>query len=266
MKIHGKHALVTGASSGIGRAIAIALAEKGARLTLSGRDETRLDATASDCRALGAHASIRTADVTDEQSCSTMIARSVEELGPVELLVSAAGYGTLGPIETVDGSAIRGMLETNFLGAVHCTLPLLGSMRERRQGALVYVSSILGVMATAGMAGYAASKFALNGWVEGLRDEVIDDGLFVGLICPGTTETAFFEKADRSSIPGASALLPSLQPEDVADATIRAIEAERWRTILPLQARLFMRLSEIAPLTAHFLMRKVSSFFSRRSS
>lgn len=266
MKISGSHTVVTGASSGIGRAIAIELATRGARLTLASRNEGGLESTAARCREASQDVQVIVTDVTVSSQCETLMAQAIDGFGEIDLLVSAAGFADLGPAEATRAEVVDGMLQTNFLGAVRCTTPLLPRFREREHGGLVFVSSILGIMGTEGMSGYAASKFALNGWAEALRDEVLGHGVFVTLICPGTTETPFFDRADRTNIPAASALLPTLTAEKVAMATADAIERESWRVILPFRARLFMRLREIAPRTAHFLMRHVSRLIKRSSS
>jgi len=136
-------------------------------------------------------------------------------------------------------------------------------MIERRSGSIVNVASIAGLMGYAGMGGYCATKFAIVGFTEALRDEVIGRGVRVSLVCPGTTDTSFFVKAERGKMPGASRLILAIKPERVAKAIRAAAEDGRYRRILPLAAALYMRLKELSPRTAHFFMRRVSALLEK---
>jgi short-subunit dehydrogenase len=109
------------------------------------------------------------------------------------------------------------------------------------------------------MGGYCATKFALIGFTEALRDEVISRGVRVALVCPGTTDTEFFVKAERGMMPTASRLMLAVKPERVARAICDAAEDGRYRRILPLLAAVYMRLKEMLPRLAHLLMRRVSA-------
>ena len=127
------------------------------------------------------------------------------------------------------------------------------------------VSSITGIMGFARMGGYCATKFAIIGFTEALaRTRSCGSGVRVALVCPGTTETEFFVKAERDMMPGASRLMPGVPPERVARAICDAAEDGRYRRILPLLAAVYMRLKEIFPRFAHFLMRRVSALLERR--
>jgi len=124
---------------------------------------------------------------------------------------------------------------------------------------IVNVSSIAGIMGYARMGGYCATKFAIIGFSEALRDEVLGRGVRVALVCPGTTDTEFFVKAERGKMPGASRLILAVKPERVARAIAAAAEDGKYRRILPPFAALYMRLKELFPRLAHFLMRRVSA-------
>ncbi|HEY8713460.1 MAG TPA: SDR family NAD(P)-dependent oxidoreductase, partial [Thermoanaerobaculia bacterium] len=141
---------------------------------------------------------------------------------------------------------------------------VLPQMLTRQRGAIVIVSSIAGLMGYARMGGYCATKFALVGFAEALRDEVMSRGLQVALVCPGTTDTEFFVKAERGKIPGASRLIITLSPERVARAICDSAEDGRYRRIVPFGAAAFMRLKEFFPRLAHALFRRVSSVMERR--
>ena len=259
MELRGKNVVVTGASSGIGRATALEMARRGANLVLGARRADRLEEVAAECRRLGVQAVAVPTDVTQAADCR----RLIDTAGEVDVLVNNAGFAVFGPVPGVDLDEARAMIETNYLGALYCTQAVLPRMLARRKGTIVNVSSITGLMGYARMSTYCASKFALTGFTEALRDEVLGSGVRVALVCPGTTETEFFVRAERGKMPGASRLLPSVQPERVARAVCDAAEDGRYRRILPLLAAIYMRFKEFSPRFAHALFRRVSALLER---
>lgn len=263
MEIRGSNIIVTGASSGIGRATALELARRGANLVLAARREPELLKVADVCRQAGVRCAVVPTDVADREACRALIQRASAELGTVDGLVNNAGFAIFDGLDEAQPEDLSSMMETNYMGAVHCTQAVLPLMLERKRGSIVNVGSISGIMGYAGMGGYCASKFALAGFTEALRDEVIGRGIEVSLICPGTTSTPFFDTAEKRKIPGAARLVLAIPPERVASAIIDAIESPRYRRILPLTAALFMRFKEACPRTAHLLMRRVSSSLTR---
>src|SRR4029077_15007349 len=159
---------------------------------------------------------------------------------------------------------LEAMMQTNFFGAVWCTQAVLPAMLGRGEGTIVNVSSITGLMGYDRMGGYCATKFAMIGFNEALRDEVIGRGVRVALICPATTDTEFFVKAERGKMPGASRLILAMKPERVANAICDSAEDGRYRRILPATATIFIRLKEHFPRFAHLLMRRVSAVMEKR--
>jgi hypothetical protein len=253
-KFHGKTVVVTGASSGIGRATALEFARRGADVVVAARRREKLEAVAAECRVLGVNATAVMTDVSVREDCERLIA----SVPRVDILVSNAGFGIYDPIERANVRDLESMMQTNYFGAVYCTHAVLPQMLERRAGAIVIVSSITGIMGFASMGGYCASKFALNGFAEALRSEVIDRGVRVSMVCPATTDTDFFQTAEREKMPGASRMMLAMKPEKVARAICDAAADGRYRRILPLFAHVYMRLKEAFPIAAHFLMRRVS--------
>jgi len=260
MDLRGKTAVVTGASSGIGRAAAIELARRGANVVVAARRSDRLAEVARACEAFGVKATAVETDVDSRDSCNALIAAA----GHVDVLVNNAGFAVFESIADANPDDFEAMMRTNYLGAVWCTKAVLPQMLERGDGTIVNVASIAGIMGYARMGSYCATKFALIGFSEALRDEVIGRGVKVAMVCPGTTETEFFVKAERGKMPGASRLIVGVKPERVARAIADAAEDGRYRRIVPLAAAIYMRLKETFPRFAHLLMRSVSSTMERR--
>lgn len=266
MNLEGRTAIVTGASSGIGRATAIELARHGCNVAIAARRADRLAETASDCRRFPVDVFVRRTDVTAREECFALVGEVEQQFAPVDILVNNAGFALLDRIEDADIEDVRRMFETNVFGMFHCLQAQLPYMLARRRGTIVNVSSITGLMGTAGMGMYGATKFAVTGITEALRAEVIDRGIDVILVCPGTTESEFFMYADRDKIAAASRLIRGLEPEDVAKAIRKAIERGSQRRIVPFSAALYMKFKEMTPRPAHWLMRKVSALLERRKS
>ncbi|HEX6085633.1 MAG TPA: SDR family NAD(P)-dependent oxidoreductase [Thermoanaerobaculia bacterium] len=260
MDLKNKTVVITGASSGIGRATALEMARRGANVVLAARRAVRLEEVASQCRALGVRALPVATDVTKPEECR----RLIETAGDVDVLVNNAGFAVLGALPDADPATLREMMDTNYFGAVHCTQAVLPRMLARRGGTIVNVASITGLMGFARMTGYCATKFALVGFTEGLRDEVLGSGVNVALVCPGTTDTEFFVRAEKGTMPGASRLMMAVKPERVARAVCDAAEDGGYRRILPALAAIYMRFKEVTPRLAHVLFRRTSALLERR--
>jgi hypothetical protein len=250
-----KTVVVTGASSGIGRAAALEFARRGANLVVAARRQELLDEVATACRAFGVDCKTVVTDVTLRSDCE----RLIEAAGQVDILVNNAGFAIFDLFESAKPEDLESMMMTNYFGAVWCAQAVLPQMLARRNGTIVNVASIAGIMGYARMGGYCATKFALVGFSETLRDEVMGRGVRVAMVCPGTVETDFFVKAERGKMPGASRLILAIKPENVARAIAAAAEDGKYRRILPVGAALYMRFKELFPRFAHLLMRRVSS-------
>jgi short-subunit dehydrogenase len=258
--LQGANVVITGASSGIGRACALEFSRRGANVILAARRASLLEEVAAECRKSGVDATVVATDVSRKDDCNRLIAAA----GRVDVLVNNAGFAVLDPIESARVEDAEEMMSTNFFGAFHCTRAVLPQMVARGSGSIVFVASITGLMGYANMGAYCATKFAVIGFAESLRDEVIGRGVQVALVCPGTTETEFFVRAERGKLPGGSRLLPSLRPESVARAVCDAARDGRYRRLLPFMAAVYIRLKEIFPRLAHALFRRVSFVLERR--
>ena len=218
-----KVALVTGASSGIGEATALALAAEGARVALAARRTDRINALADK---LGDSAIALELDVTDEGQCRNAVAATAEAFGRLDIVLNNAGVMLLGKIEGADTEDWRRMISTNVLGLMYMTHAALPHLLETK-GSLVQVSSVAGRVARLGSGAYNASKWAVNAFSESLRQEVTSRGVRVVVIEPGMVAT---ELGDHITDPRAKAALQQrreqmtpMESEDIARAVLYAV-------------------------------------------
>jgi NADP-dependent 3-hydroxy acid dehydrogenase YdfG len=222
--LEGKVALVTGASSGIGEATAVALAEAGAAVAIGARRRDRLDALATRLRDGGARVLQLDLDVTDEAQCTAAVARTREELGGLDVLVNNAGVMLLGVITGADPEDWRRMIDTNVMGVMYMTHAAIEGMVEQGSGDIVNMSSVAGRQARVGAGVYNASKWAVNAFSESLRQEVTERGVRIGLVEPGAVATELTDhitQADAKA--GAQKMyteMVPLQADDIARAVL----------------------------------------------
>jgi NADP-dependent 3-hydroxy acid dehydrogenase YdfG len=223
----GTTALITGASSGIGEATAIRLAELGATVALVARRADRLDAVAQEIEAAGGKALVIVADVTRQEEAAAAVARTVSELGGLDLLVNNAGVMLLGPILDAPVEEWQRMVEVNILGLLYCAkaaMPhLLESAERGPRGVadIVNISSVAGRVARLGSGVYNATKHAVGAFSESLRQEVTRRHVRVSLVEPGAVATELVDHNRpevRETIRGRFADIQRLEAVDIADA------------------------------------------------
>ena len=223
----GKVALITGASSGIGEATAIAMAQAGAAVALGARRTDRLELLAGRLRNDGARVLTLELDVNDEGACAWAVQRTRSELGGLDILVNSAGLMLLGPIIDADTEDWRRMIFTNVLGLMYMTHAAVQGMAEQGSGEIVNISSVAGRQARSGAGVYNASKWAVNAFSESLRQEVTERGVRVSLVEPGAVATELTDHITHpQSKQGAEQLYGSmraLQAEDIARAIVYVV-------------------------------------------
>jgi short-subunit dehydrogenase len=246
MDLDDARVLVTGASTGIGRATALRLARRGARVWAAARDEQRLASLA------GEHADIVPvpADVSDNADRAAL----VKECEPIDVLVNNAGLGWKGVVEKMPADKVRELFEVNVLALIDLTQRVVPGMLERRHGHIVNVGSIAGYVSAPGETVYCATKFAVQGFTDGLRREVARRGVQVTLIAPGPIKTEFMARIRTGEPAGEPGALDyGLPPESVAKAIVRALTRDRvpgYRTITVPRIGGFSRLGA-APVMTH---------------
>ncbi len=236
MSLHGKAVkvcLITGASKGIGRATALALAAKGHTLLLVARGEAALQETADACKAAGAHKVVEIiADVGTYEGLDRIVLSAVRECDGFDVLVNNAGIGAVRPMTEVDDDEFDRTVAVNLRAPFMLTQSAIKVMRKRRGGQIVNVGSGLSYVGRGGWSLYAATKFALRGMTESVRHEVAKEGIKVCLVAPGYTQTSFFDDfPDPVSFEGA------LRPEDVAHAIVSVIEQPATSDIKEITVR-----------------------------
>ncbi len=188
-ELSGKAVAITGASSGIGEATALTFARAGASVALGARRKDRIDALAARIEDAGGTAVPLEVDVSDAAQARGFIETAHDRLGRLDTLINNAGVMLLGPVEQSDPGDWRTMVEVNVLGLLHCTAAALPIMRAQGGGDIVNISSVAGRFARAGNAVYALTKFGVNAFSEGLRQEVAEGGIRVIVIEPGFVDT-----------------------------------------------------------------------------
>lgn len=188
-KLIGKNAIVTGASSGIGRATALALAKQGANVALIARNEARLNAVAAEVRALGVQAEVLLADIRDEAQLKAAVDGAVERFGVIHICHCNAGIYLRCPAAELTQAQIRGMMENNFFGNLSTAYAILPHFRAQGGGHLIVTVSMDGKKGVPPDAAYVATKFALNGFFQVMRQELRREGIHVGMIFPSRTDT-----------------------------------------------------------------------------
>lgn len=236
----GRTAVVTGAGSGIGRALALDLAGRGAVLALSDVDPAAADATAAACRAAGATAHAWGLDVTDEAAVTAHADDVAARCGGADLLVNNAGVSLNGRVTDVTAADMHWVMDVNYWGVVHGTRAFLPLLAASGDGRLANVSSLFGLVAAPGQAAYNASKFAVRGFTEALRMELRLGGVpvQVSTVHPGGIRTAIARNArvgaseDHAEAAAAFEKVAFTSPEKAARTILRGVERGRPRILV----------------------------------
>jgi short-subunit dehydrogenase len=249
----GKTAVVTGASSGIGRLLALRLAREGARVALVARREGELQQLAHEIEAAGGRALVLPCDVADRAQVFATAADALAQLGTVDILVNNAGYGHHRRFLDWDLDDMERMLRVNFLGTLYWTKALLAHMVDRRTGWIVFIASVAGKLGVPDESAYAASKFAMVGLAEALSLEVEDAGVHVLTVCPGAIDTPFFDAEALARMPAVARRM-MIKPEPVVNAVIKALARGKHEITVPRF------------IAAGYLVRVLAPGFMRRNT
>jgi short-subunit dehydrogenase len=260
--VAGLRVLITGASQGIGRALAVAAAARGAKVLAAARSEDLLAQLAAEARARGGTVETVHADVTSPEDRQRMAEAAVRHFGGLDVLVNNAGIGATGHFVECGPERLRAIVEVNFFGLTETTRVCLPLLRQGRTPAVVNISSIAGKRGIPARSEYSASKFAVQGFSEALRAELAKDGIDVLVVSPGLTRTNFSQNMLEQKAVLRMDHLRGMSAEAVAEATLRSLECGRNEVNLTLGGRLIVLVNRFFPrLADHIARRKVLSLF-----
>lgn len=243
-----KTVVITGATSGIGRALALAFFQAGANVAVCGRRQATLDGMQKEYNSTHFHTHV--ADVSKEADCKAFIDSTLEKFGRIDILINNAGISMRALFKDTEMDVLRTLMDVNFWGTVYCTKYALPSIQANK-GTIVGVSSIAGYRGLPGRTGYSASKFAMQGFLEALRTENLHTGVNVMWVCPGFTASNIRNTAlDKTGHSQEETPLKEEQlmsAEEVAQHTIKAIAKRKRTLVLTSQGRFTVLLSRTLP-------------------
>ncbi len=255
--------MITGASQGIGRALAILAAERGAKVLAAARNAELLDELAQEVRSKGGTLHTVQADVTSADDRKKMVDAAKEHFGGLDVLVNNAGIGATGHFADVSPDRLRKIMEVNVFGLTEMTRAFLPLLREGNKAAIVNISSIAGKRGIPARSEYSASKFAVQGFSEALRPEVAKDGIDVLVVCPGLTQTNFSKNMLEQKAKLNLDHERGMTAEQVAAKTLQCIERGKNEITLTFKGKLICWVNRFIPRFADFFVKKkVRSLFA----
>jgi short-subunit dehydrogenase len=226
----GTVALVTGASSGIGAATALALANQGTTVALVARRADRLEEVLAACKVHAPNSRAWAADLADPQTAADLSLTIWDELGPIDVLINNAGIPMRRPVTRLTMADVERVMQVNYFSPVAITLALLPRMLARGSGSIVNVSSVGGRLGITTEAAYSGSKFAMSGWSEALAVDLAGTGVSVRLVLPGPIDTEIWDQPDNDPPIYNGPLVP---PEEIAIGIVECIDSGRFEHYLP---------------------------------
>jgi short-subunit dehydrogenase len=248
---------ITGGSSGIGRALVEQSLALGAKVATCARNQDKLYDLQLQYSSSPLHCIV--ADVSNYNDCKMFIDSTIQQFGGIDILINNAVISMRTLLKDADLNVFRKVMDINFFGTVYCTKLALNSLIERK-GTIVGISSIAGYRGLPGRSGYSASKFAVNGWLEAIRTELLDDGVNVMWVCPGFTRSNIRNAAlnNKAESQGESPIDEAelMSPGTCAEHIIRAIEKRKRTLILTFKGKQTVFVNKFFPSWADTLTRK----------
>lgn len=223
MNLSNKTILLTGATRGIGREIALAFARQGGKLVLAGRNEKALEETRAGVESAGGEGIVVPGDVTDAEWRKTIVDKTIQTYGGLDILINNAGVVSAGYLENMSEEDVNQQLQTNMVAPVLLTHALLPTLRKSQVAAIVNISSVFGLLAMPFYATYGATKAGIAHFGDAMRRELADQGIHVMTVFPRATDTPMMETAELGNKAG----FAYDTPEDVAQALLEGLEADQ---------------------------------------
>lgn len=256
MTLQGKVGILTGASTGIGAALARELAQRGVKLALAARNQAQLEAVAADCP----NSIVISTDVTDSQACNSLVEKTVQHFGQLDLLINNAGRTMWSTFEDLqDLQVLHELMQLNYFGSVYCTHAALPHLKKSK-GQIVVVSSVSGKTGVPTRTGYAASKHALHGFFDSLRIELMGSGVDITILCPDFVLSEIHRRAfgpDGQPL-GQSPMQEDkiMSAEECARLSADAIQARQRELLMSRRAKLGLWLKLLAPKRIDMIAKK----------
>jgi NAD(P)-dependent dehydrogenase (short-subunit alcohol dehydrogenase family) len=245
-----KVVLITGGTSGIGKALAFAFGRAGARIVVTGRDAVNLQATGLALTSQHIENLALVADVSSEADCARMVRETLARFGQLDILINNAGISMRAMFQDLNLDVIRQVMDINFYGTVYATKYALPHILQTK-GSILGISSIAGYRGLPGRTGYSASKFAMHGFLETLRTELLDQGVHVMIACPGFTSSNIRNRAltAQGQVQGESPLEEGkiMSAEEVADRILKATRQRKRDLVMTTQGKLTVFLNKWLP-------------------
>ena len=245
--LNGAVVVITGASSGIGREAALQFAAEGSRLVLAARDAEALEEVAALCRDRGAEAIAVPTDVSDEGRVDALRDAAVAQFGVVDVWVNDAAAYMMGPVDEVPAAAVRRLFDVNLMGVVHGCRAALAVMKPRDRGVIINVGSVAGKAAYAQASAYCATKHAVHGFTEALRQELVGCGVEACIVAPATVDTPLFEHAANYTGREIEAMKPIYSPTEVAAAIVACARRPRREVLVGAAPRMMAMMQTMTP-------------------
>jgi len=247
-KLRGTTAVITGATSGIGRETALEFVRAGARVVIAGRREARLQELSAEIASMGGQSLAVRTDVADQPQVVSLIEQAVNAFGRIDVLVNNAGVGAAARFDEMSLEDFRRVMDVNFWGAVYACKAVVSQMRKQAGGGVIInVSSILGKRGMPFETAYCASKFALAGFSEALRTEVMADGVEVSTIFPGAVETEIFTSAANQTGMEVPSVLPKFPARALARTIVRDARFPQPEIVMALDAQAINLFNTLVP-------------------
>jgi len=256
---HHRIVIVTGASSGIGRATAVAFARDGATVVLVSRSLRNLERVAEEIRRFNPKVAAIAADVSSQQQVEAMVAAVEREFGRIDVLVNNAGTSAVGPVAGTSFVAdAERLLATSFFGKVFAVRAVLSAMRRQGQGHIVNLSSVAGRKALPDFGAYSATLHAVTGFSDSLRQELHGSGIGVTTVLPSLAQTALFDGVAPDRLPALFRQMKSVSADAVANAIVRAVYRQQPWVVVPWQPRWLLWADALSVRLGDWFVRQLS--------
>jgi short-subunit dehydrogenase len=261
--IAGTRILITGASQGIGKALTVLAVQRGAWVLAVARSQDLLDQLATEVQGASGVLEIIKADITRPDDRQRIVEKAQESFSGLDVLINNAGIGATGHFAEGNPEHLRAIMEVNFFGTTEMTRVCLPLLKQGRHPAIVNVSSIAAKRGIPARSEYSASKFAVQGFSEALRAEMVRFGIDVIVVCPGLTQTNFSQNMLQQTARMKVDHMRGMTPEAVAEATLRALAQGRREVVLTAQGKLLSLVSRFLPgLADRIAAKRVRQLFS----